>query len=265
MTALFNALGRREKRAVLMGALGAASLLTACGSPPVTSYYTLTPPPKPLNEPGITGSGVSGTTTASPATRPATASTAGTASTASTAGVAPSNATGSASAASAGPAGPAGPAWWIDVMPVGLPESLDQPQLVIRKSDSAVVVLEQARWSSPLSQELRGALSAQLSRRLGTQDVNGLSAPAGRDVLRIKVQMRRFEAWPGEQVHLAADWTIVQSTHQERRVSCHTELSQPAGADVGAVVQAQQRLVASLSDAVAAVAARWPQASCSAG
>ncbi len=150
-------------------------------------------------------------------------------------------------------------------MPVGLPESLDQPQLVIRKSDSAVVVLEQARWSAPLSQELRGALSAQLSRRLGTQDVNGLSAPAGRDVLRIKVQMRRFEAWPGEQVHLTADWTIVQSTQQERRISCHTELSQPVGADIGAVVQAQQRLVASLSDAVAAVATRWPQTSCSPG
>lgn len=150
-------------------------------------------------------------------------------------------------------------------MPVGLPESLDQPQLVIRKSDSAVMVLEQARWSEPLSQELRGALSAQLSRRLGTQDVNGLSAPAGQDVLRIKVQMRRFDAWPGEQVSLTADWTIVQSTQQERRVSCHTELSQPVGADVGAVVQAQQRLVASLSDAVAAVAARWPQTSCSPG
>ncbi len=214
-------------------ALGALGLLAGCGSAPVTTYYTLTPPPM---QPVMTQQQPSQQQPQQqqqPQPQPQ-----------------PSQ--------SGNPTSP----WWIDVMPVGLPESLDQPQIVIRKSDSAVVVLEQARWSAPLSQELRSALSSQLSRQLGTQDVAGLSVPAGRDVLRIKVQMRRFEAWPGQHVHLAADWSLAQSSDTQRRVSCHTELTQPAGADVSDVVQAQQRLVASLADAVAAVAARWPQGSC---
>lgn len=217
-------------------ALGALGLLAGCGSAPVTSYYTLTPPPmqQGQSQQPLQTQAQAQEQSLSPPPPPQQQ-----------------------------PAGSASP-WWIDVMPVGLPESLDQPQIVIRQSDSAVVVLEQARWSAPLSQELRSALSSQLSRRLGTQDVAGLSVPAGREVLRIKVQMRRFEAWPGQQVHLSADWSMSQSSDTQRRVSCHTELTQPAGADVGQVVSAQQRLVASLADAVAAVATRWPQGTCDA-
>lgn len=214
-------------------ALSTLALLAGCGSAPVTSYYTLTPPPMPQAQQSSQTWQQPQSLSPQPQPQPQLA------------------------------AGPT-PSWWIDVMPVGLPESLDQPQLVIRQSDSAVVVLEQARWSAPLSQELRSALSTQLSRQLGTQDVAGLSVPAGREVLRIKVQMRRFEAWPGQQVHLAADWSIAQSSDPQRRVSCHTELTQPAGADVSKVVLAQQRLVASLADAVAAVATRWPQGTCDA-
>ncbi len=224
-------------------AMTAAALLAGCGSAPVTSYYTLTPPP--MQQSQLLGTPSQALTQAQALPRaqqhqqpqPQQQQ---------QQSVAPTS------------------SWWIDVLPVGLPESLDQPQIVIRKSDSAVVVLEQARWLAPLSQELRSALSSQLSRQLGTQDVAGLSVPAGREVLRIKVQMRRFEAWPGQQVHLAADWSVAQASDTQRRLSCHTELTQPAGADVGDVVQAQQRLVTSLSDTMAAVLARWPQGACDA-
>lgn len=227
-------------------ALSTLALLAGCGSAPVTSYYTLTPPPMPqAQQSSQTWQQPQQPQSLSQQPQPQPQ---------------PQLQLQLQLQLAAGPT----PSWWIDVMPVGLPESLDQPQLVIRQSDSAVVVLEQARWSAPLSQELRSALSTQLSRQLGTQDVAGLSVPAGREVLRIKVQMRRFEAWPGQQVHLAADWSIAQSSDSQRRVSCHTELTQPAGADVSKVVLAQQRLVASLADAVAAVATRWPQGTCDA-
>ncbi|WAC72323.1 PqiC family protein [Roseateles sp. SL47] len=155
--------------------------------------------------------------------------------------------------------------WVIDVQPVGVPEALDQPQIVIRQSDSSVLVLEQERWSGPLNQELRSALSAQLSRQLGTQDVAGLSLPTDRDVLRIKVQVRRFEAWPGERVDLTADWTLVQSSDTSRRVNCRTERTETAGAGYAGMVSAQQRLLSSLSQAIAATVSQWPQAQCPAG
>lgn len=228
-------------------ALGTLGLLAGCGSAPVTTYYTLTPPPMPQSMQPLAAQQRSAQQQAGQQSQSQPQS--------QSQQQQQQQQQQPQAASSTSP-------WWIDVMPVGLPESLDQPQIVIRKSDSAVVVLEQARWSAPLSQELRSALSSQLSRQLGTQDVAGLSVPAGRDVLRIKVQMRRFEAWPAQQVHLAADWSMAQSSDTQRRVSCHTELTQPAGPDVSDIVQAQQRLVASLADAVAAVASRWPQGTC---
>ncbi|SEL23503.1 hypothetical protein SAMN05216359_106268 [Roseateles sp. YR242] len=204
---------------VAMAALAAVvgGSLAACGSAPITSYYTLTPP------------AANGNTAAAPSTSPPLR---------------------------------LPPAYVIEVLPVGVPESLDQPQIVIRKSDSGVAVLENERWSAPLSEELRAALSTQLSRQLGTQDVAGLGAQPGRELLRIKVQMRRFDAWPGVRVNLAADWSIAQAGDTPARLSCRTELTEPALGGYTEMVVSQQRLLSQLSQAIGAAMARWPQGQC---
>jgi len=189
-------------------AVACASALAACGSAPVTSYYTLTPP-APAAAVAVT-----------PSPR------------------------------------------LIEVLPVGVPEALDQPQIVIRKGDSGVAVLENERWAAPLSDEMRGALSAQLSRRLGTQDVAGLSVPIGQDVLRIKLQVRRFDAWPDDHVSIDADWSISQANDAKARLTCRTALTEPATGGYAGMVQAQQRALARLSQTLAAPLAAWPQGQC---
>jgi uncharacterized lipoprotein YmbA len=61
----------------------------------------------------------------------------------------------------------------IDVMAVGVPVQIDQPQWVVRLGTNSVGVLEGERWGAPLSDELRSALSAELTQRLNTQDISG--------------------------------------------------------------------------------------------
>lgn len=78
----------------------------------------------------------------------------------------------------------------FELLPVGVPAQVDQPQLVVRQGGQGVAVLDGERWIAPLGDEVRGALSADLARQLHTQDVSGLPAGA-RPVLRIKVDLLR--------------------------------------------------------------------------
>jgi uncharacterized lipoprotein YmbA len=147
-------------------------------------------------------------------------------------------------------------AFAIDVLPVGVPEQLDQPRLVIRQGGGSLVVLEGERWGGPLSDELRAALSLELTRRLATLDLAGLSPPPGRPVLRIKVQLRRFDVWPGDRAYLEADWSLVPDDASGRRAVCHSTLDAAAPAPRPEMVLALQRLVARLAERIADAANR---------
>jgi uncharacterized protein len=96
----------------------------------------------------------------------------------------------------------------IDVLPVGIPAQLDQSQLVVRQGESGMAVLDGERWASPLGDEVRGALSSELAVLLNTQDVAGLPVQSDQPVVRVKVQIRRFDVWPGQRVQIAADWEL---------------------------------------------------------
>jgi len=159
----------------------------------------------------------------------------------------------------AAPASPAtSAAFLIDVLPVGIPAQLDTAQLLVRQGDSSVVALDGERWIGPFADEARGALSAQLTQRLATTDVAGLAPPEGKPVLRIKVQIRRFDAWPGQQVRLDADWSL-GFAHEPNgaRLVCSTRHTVPAGPDYPQVVQAQRRALADLAAQIADSARQW--------
>src|SRR5882757_6192588 len=54
---------------------------------------------------------------------------------------------------------------------VTIPDLLDRPQIVLRSSANAIEVLEYDRLASPLSDELRRVLVADLSVRLGDNSI----------------------------------------------------------------------------------------------
>ncbi|WMD21705.1 PqiC family protein [Achromobacter seleniivolatilans] len=147
----------------------------------------------------------------------------------------------------------------VEVLPVTLPEYLNQPQLVVRQDDSGMLaVLDDERWLGPLDEEIRNALSAQLLDRLGIQNVAGLSWPSDGQVIRVKLQVRRFDAWPGKRVLLEAGWSLGDAREPgEAKLVCHGRFEEPAAAGYPALVQAQQRLVAVLAQQIGQDATMW--------
>jgi len=145
----------------------------------------------------------------------------------------------------------------IEVLPVGVPAQLDQPQLVVRDGGSRVAVLDGERWAGTLGEELRSALSAALTQRLGTQDIAGLARPAGKPVLRIKLQVRRLDTWPGERAQLQADWSLGFADVTGSRWVCGGTFDEAAPGGYAELVQAQQRMVAALAARIATDAREW--------
>lgn len=147
----------------------------------------------------------------------------------------------------------------IEVLPVSVPEYLNQPQLVVRQDDSGMLaVLDDERWLGPLDDEVRNALSAQLVDRLGTQDVAGLSWPSDMPVIRVKLQIRRLDAWPGKRVQLEAGWTLGDARESGgAKLVCQGRFEEPAAAGYPALVQAQQRLIAALARQIGQDATTW--------
>lgn len=139
----------------------------------------------------------------------------------------------------------------IDLLPVGIPSQLDQQQMIVRNGTSGVSVLDDERWEAPLGDEFRAALSSELARRLGTQDVAGLPRPKDKTALGIRVQIRRFDAWLGQSAQLEADWSIASEPGNGAAITCHQHFDAEAHGDFRELVLAQQRLVAQLAHQIA--------------
>lgn len=154
-------------------------------------------------------------------------------------------------------AGPAAP-YAIELLPVGIPAQLDQQQLVVREGASGLVVQDGERWSGPYADEIRNALAAQLAGRLHTQDVTGLGRSGAQPVLRIQVQVRRFDAWVGDKVALEATWRLgFADGDAKARLLCSSRVDLPARGGYPELVQAQQAALGKLAGDIAQGARAW--------
>jgi uncharacterized protein len=140
----------------------------------------------------------------------------------------------------------------FELMPVGIPAQVDQPQLVIRQGGQGMAPLGGERWIAPLAEEVRGALSADLARALHTQDVSGLPG-GGPPRLRIKVDLRRFDSAPGDYALVDAAWSV-RALQGDAMLACTSQLREPVGAGTAALVEGHQRALARLAAQMAQVA-----------
>lgn len=143
----------------------------------------------------------------------------------------------------------------FELLPVGIPAQVDQPQLVVRQGGQGVALLDGQRWIAPLGDEIRNALSANLSRQLQTQDVSELPGN-GKPVLRIKLDVRRFESQPGSFALIDAAWSLrlVNAPAAVPAVACTVRISETVGAGYDALVQGHQRAIAELAAQLATAA-----------
>jgi len=153
--------------------------------------------------------------------------------------------------AQAGQSGPAAP-YQFELLPVGIPAQVDQPQLVIRQGGQGAVPLGGERWIAPLADEVRGALSADLAQALRAQDATGLPG-GGKPRLRIKVDLRRFDSAPGDYALIDAAWSVRQ-LQGEAMLACTSQVREPVGPGYDALVEGHQRALAALAEQIAQVA-----------
>ena len=143
---------------------------------------------------------------------------------------------------------------YIELAPVSVPERLMRPQLVLRSDSARIEILEQDRWSAPFNDELRDALAAQLAGRLGAIDVTHGGRPANAPIYRIVVTLSQFDAVRGGAVDAQLSWTALRSDQRggANSTACQLHLNEATtGDDAAASVQAIQRVVSHLAQAIA--------------
>lgn len=153
------------------------------------------------------------------------------------------------------PATASGPSLPFELLPVGVPAQVDQPQLVVRSGGQGVAPLDGERWIAPLDDEVRSALSADLARELDNQDVSGLP-DSGKPLLRVKLDLRRFDSQPGSYALIEGAWSVrVLHAPHAGALACTSRIMERVGPGYDALVQGHQRAIGRLAAQIA-VAAR---------
>ncbi|OOG50194.1 PqiC family protein [Rhodanobacter sp. C01] len=142
----------------------------------------------------------------------------------------------------------------FELLPVSVPAQVDQPQLVVREGGQGVALLGSERWIAPLGDEVRGALSADLARELHSQDVSGLPGN-DKPVLRIKLDIRRFDSAPGSYALIEGAWSV-RLLHGDHSavLACTSRASESVGPGYDALVQGHQRALGELAGQIATAA-----------
>lgn len=132
--------------------------------------------------------------------------------------------------------------------PVGLPEMVDRPQLVVRTSANRVTVLEHQRWAESLKTAIPRVLAANLGAQLGGVPVATRSDMAARHAkYRVNVNIVQLDAEVDHAVTVGAQWTIrkLPDGPSHRGESHFMESTQSDGYD--ALVAAHERALSRVS------------------
>jgi uncharacterized protein len=134
---------------------------------------------------------------------------------------------------------------------ISIPSDIDRKELVMRKSPHELVLLESANWASPLREEVRRGLIANLHLALRDQAAGVPAAPASPTLIRVDV--REWEA-TANVVHLNAGWRIHRADPMDPiDVRCESELVERTSGSADDLVRADQALLESMAKSIARV------------
>ncbi|MGH8518698.1 MAG: PqiC family protein, partial [Panacagrimonas sp.] len=138
------------------------------------------------------------------------------------------------------------------IEPVSVPRHADIPQLVFTSADGVSQLNEHHRWRAPLSDEIAGALSQRLQAHHGVSDVGRIAVPEGMPVMRLRVDVQRFEALPGSgEVLVSAVWSLRHADSRHAALQCAAQIRRPVeAADPDALVRAYRTALEALGDQI---------------
>jgi uncharacterized lipoprotein YmbA len=168
------------------------------------------------------------------------------------------NVSGAQAAAASSVRTTAAPAWLIEVAPIDVPPQVAKTQLVVQTGPTQVKVLEEERWASLPGDELRRALSTNLTQQLNTIDVYGTAYSDTTPVYRVSMNVQRFESWPGSHALIDAVWSV-RAVRSTAVMTCRSVVSEQVGSGYDSLVdghrRALQRVAMQVGAAVQAMAA----------
>ena len=139
----------------------------------------------------------------------------------------------------------------IEVLPVDVPAQVDTRPLVLRAGNGRLAIEDAHEWAAPLPDELRQALSHDLSRTLGAQDVYGLPNGNERPLYRIKLVVTRFDSIYGSSAVIEGRWSVRDSTDKPTTLTCSSRETESVGTGYEALVEGHQRALAALAGQIA--------------
>ena len=137
----------------------------------------------------------------------------------------------------------------IGVGPVELPEYLDRPQIVTRKSQNQLEISEFHRWAASLQRGFARVLAKNISTLLPTDQVavypwEGTFTPT----YQVKLNFEQFDGQVGKQVSLRVIWSLVGQEGAKVLVVRKTLIEEPVLTnDYDGLVGAQSNALATLS------------------
>jgi uncharacterized lipoprotein YmbA len=139
----------------------------------------------------------------------------------------------------------------IEVLPVRVPERLNRSNLLLDKGGGRLRLMELDRWSAPLPDELRDALSQRLQASLGALDSYPRGASGGMPSYRVAVEVLRMDAEPGARTSAVFNWTV-QRFPDRKVTSGRTQAELPTPGGVDSVVAAYRQVVSNTAGDIAA-------------
>jgi hypothetical protein len=139
----------------------------------------------------------------------------------------------------------------IAVGPVTVPETVDQPQMVVQVAPNRVAIEEFHRWAGPLRSEVARVIAANLSQMLNASRVWSYSqANLGKADCQVLVDVQRFDSALGDAAVVEALWTI-RLPEGVTRTGRSTVREPATGPGFDAIVAAHGRALARLSQEIA--------------
>jgi uncharacterized protein len=145
----------------------------------------------------------------------------------------------------------ASPSLLIEVPPVDVPAQVAKYQMVVQTGPMQVKVLEEERWASLPGDEIRRALSSNLTAQLGAIDVYGTPYPEGVPLYRVSVNVQRFESWPGSHALIDAVWSV-RAVRTQAVLTCRSVVNEPVAGGYDALADGHRRAVQQISTEIAA-------------
>jgi uncharacterized protein len=138
------------------------------------------------------------------------------------------------------------------VGPVGIPDLVDRPQMVLRVDASRVTIAEQARWAEPLKIAIARALAGNLGQLLGGARVTTYPQASGSPAdYQVFIDVQTFEAVLGGGSTIELIWTVKAGNGKAEKAGRSAIHETASGSDHAALVAAHEKALAAISREIA--------------